>query len=328
MFAYGFRNSFGMAFDPRSGTLWEQDNGEDAYDEINRVDAGMNAGWIQTMGPLERVADYRAVEDTALHAEAFPNLQQLRWPPENIATTPAEAASRMFMLPGAHYRDPQFSWRHVVAPAGIGFVDGKGLGSAYDGDLIVGLSVPTPEGGALLRFDVRGAQLALHGGGLRDRVDDNPSFNLLGESAPLLFGRDFGVVTDIHTGPNGNLYVVSLSHGAVYEILNPSGGPSDATSHPTDEAQAPDFAAAAMAGGIDIRLATRADAEVRLDVYDVRGVRVASIHDGPLAAGSHALRWDGASGGTPAPAGVYFVRAASRGTTGAWASTRRVALVR
>jgi hypothetical protein len=31
-------------------------------------------------------------------------------------------------------------------------------------------------------------------------------------------GRDFGVVTDIETGPNGNLFVVSLTRGAVYEI--------------------------------------------------------------------------------------------------------------
>ena len=38
------------------------------------------------------------------------------------------------------------------------------------------------------------------------------------ESESLLFGRNFGVGTDIHTGPDGNLYVVSLDHGAVYEI--------------------------------------------------------------------------------------------------------------
>ena len=33
-----------------------------------------------------------------------------------------------------------------------------------------------------------------------------------------LIGRDFGITTDIQTGPNGNLFVVSLSNGAVYEI--------------------------------------------------------------------------------------------------------------
>jgi hypothetical protein len=33
-----------------------------------------------------------------------------------------------------------------------------------------------------------------------------------------VIGKDFGITTDIQTGPNGNLFVVSLSNGAVYEI--------------------------------------------------------------------------------------------------------------
>jgi aldose sugar dehydrogenase len=35
----------------------------------------------------------------------------------------------------------------------------------------------------------------------------------------LLIGRDFGILTDIETGPSGNLFVVSLSGGAIYEIF-------------------------------------------------------------------------------------------------------------
>ncbi|NIR32035.1 MAG: hypothetical protein GWN84_22565 [Gammaproteobacteria bacterium] len=38
----------------------------------------------------------------------------------------------------------------------------------------------------------------------------------------LLFGRGFGIGTDIRTGPNGNLFVVSLTGGAVYEVFRPS----------------------------------------------------------------------------------------------------------
>jgi len=34
-----------------------------------------------------------------------------------------------------------------------------------------------------------------------------------------LFGQDFGLGTDIQTGPNGNLFVVSLTNGAIYEIF-------------------------------------------------------------------------------------------------------------
>src|SRR5215211_772972 len=36
IYAYGLRNSFGMAFDPFSGALWEQENGDDSFSEINR----------------------------------------------------------------------------------------------------------------------------------------------------------------------------------------------------------------------------------------------------------------------------------------------------
>jgi aldose sugar dehydrogenase len=38
-------------------------------------------------------------------------------------------------------------------------------------------------------------------------------------SASLLIGENFGVVTDLETGSNGNLYAVSLSNGTIYEIF-------------------------------------------------------------------------------------------------------------
>ena len=47
---------------------------------------------------------------------------------------------------------------------------------------------------------------------------DNLTFHETTESETLLFGTDFGIVTDIETGPNGSLFVVSLDQGAVYEI--------------------------------------------------------------------------------------------------------------
>ena len=44
VFAYGLRNGFGMAFDPISGDLWEQENGDDTFSELNRVEAGFELG--------------------------------------------------------------------------------------------------------------------------------------------------------------------------------------------------------------------------------------------------------------------------------------------
>jgi glucose/arabinose dehydrogenase len=220
IYCYGIRNSFGMAFDPRSGALWDQENGEDAFDEINRLEAGMNSGWIQLMGPAARVNEYRTIETTSLHHEDTPNLQQLRWGPERIAESPRDASARLLVLPGSHYADPEFSWKHVLAPAAIGFLDGRTLGADLDGDLFVGMSVPEPLGGPIFRFKLTAdrRRIAPTDSRLEDRVADNPTFHDMAESESLLFGQDFGVVTDIETAPGGTLYVVSLSAGAVYEI--------------------------------------------------------------------------------------------------------------
>ena len=219
-YAYGIRNSFGMAFDPVSGGLWQQENGEDAFDEINRVEAGENSGWIQVIGPASRVGQYREIETTSLHHEDFPNLQQFRWGPERIATTTAEALSRLHELPGSHYADPEFSWKYVLAPAAIGFQRGRGLGPQYANDLFVGFSTLDTLGGPLFRFNLTGnrQKIAVDDPRLADRVADNLTFHDMTESETLVFGTDFGIVTDIETGPNGNLFVVSLDQGAVYEI--------------------------------------------------------------------------------------------------------------
>jgi glucose/arabinose dehydrogenase len=225
-YAYGIRNSFGMAVDPQTGNLWISENGEDAYDELNLVQPGFNSGWIQIMGPVEDVADYKEIETTSLHFEDFPNLQQFRWSPENIADTPEEALSRLFWLRGSQYSDPEFSWEFAVAPAAIGFVDGDGLGEEYHGDLFAGLSVPLPLGGPLFRYDLSSNRTRFSG---LDSIEaENEDFNSLIGSEELLIGTNFGVATDIETGPNGSLFVVSISNGAVYEIFRET---EDSTAH-------------------------------------------------------------------------------------------------
>ncbi|HET6670406.1 MAG TPA: PQQ-dependent sugar dehydrogenase, partial [Pyrinomonadaceae bacterium] len=221
IYAYGVRNSFGMAFDPLSGNLWTQENGDDSFDEINRVRPGFNGGWIQAIGPINRVAEYKAIESTY----GAGNLQQLRWAPSNIADTPQAALARLYMLPGAQYVDPEFSWKYAVAPSPIGFVRGRGLGPEYEGDLLVGASRVTLANGYLFRFKMSADRqhFAFSDPGLSDLVADNFDKFDLAESQSLLVGRDFGITTDIQTGPNGNVFVVSLSNGAVYEIKSKPG---------------------------------------------------------------------------------------------------------
>jgi aldose sugar dehydrogenase len=227
IFAYGLRNGFGMAFDPLSGALWEQENGDDSFSELNRADPGFNSGWVQIMGPPERIAQYRAIETTVTpsppdpFASTYFGLQQLRWSPENIATTQAQARARLFMLPGAHYSAPEFSWKFEVAPGAIGFVPGRTLGQQFEGDLFVAGARPFLEGGHLFHFNLTGNRrgIATDDPRLRDLVADNLHKWEITESESLLIGRNFGIGTDIQTGPNGNLFIVSLSKNAVYEIF-------------------------------------------------------------------------------------------------------------
>jgi aldose sugar dehydrogenase len=227
IFAYGLRNSFGMAFDPVSGALWEQENGDDSFSEVNRADPGFNSGWVQIMGPPERVAQFKTIETTVTPSPPDPfaatyfGLQQIRWLPTNIADSPAEALSRLFMLPGAHYSAPELSWKFEVAPAGIGFLHSSALGPQYRNDLFVGAARVFLEGGHLFRLNLTGnrQKIGVDDPRLEDRVADNLHKWEITESESLLFGRNFGIGTDVQTGPNGNLYVVSLSDNAVYEIF-------------------------------------------------------------------------------------------------------------
>ena len=217
IFSYGHRNSFGMAVNPATGDVWLQENGDDSFSEINRIEPGLNGGWVQIAGPIARIAQFKEIETTF----GGQNLQQLRWPPTNIAETPDEALSRLFMLPGARYSDPEFSWKWEVAPGGIGFLGSRALGPQFEGDLFVGAATPLLEGGYLFRFNMTGnnRQVAVNDPLLEDRVADNLAKHEITESESLLIGTDFGVATDVETGPNGNLFVVSLTDGAVYEVF-------------------------------------------------------------------------------------------------------------
>jgi glucose/arabinose dehydrogenase len=45
IWSYGHRNPQGLAWDPRSGRLWESEHGPNAGDEINIIERGRNYGW-------------------------------------------------------------------------------------------------------------------------------------------------------------------------------------------------------------------------------------------------------------------------------------------
>ena len=224
IFSYGHRNGFGMAFDPVSDALWATENGDDSFSELNRVVAGMNGGWIQIAGPLSRYPEYKFIETTQFGSA----LQQVRYPPTRLAYTGALARSRMFMLPGAVYVDPDFSWRYEVGPAGTTFVNGTALGPEYAGTLWIGSARSFQQvggsGGSLYRFHMTSDRMHVDVSAdprLADRVADNlfrqQKFDPT-ESESLIIGQGFGTAPSIEQGPDGNLYVVSLTDNVVYRI--------------------------------------------------------------------------------------------------------------
>ncbi len=86
-------------------------------------------------------------------------------------------------------------------------------------------------------------------------------------------------------------------------------------------------------GRAGVRLVLERPARVAVDVYDVRGARVAALHDaaaGELAVGTHGLEWNGRTAqGQRAPSGVYAVRLVARAADGLLlATSTKLTLVR
>ena len=224
VYSYGHRNGFGMAFDPATGHLWETENGDDSYSELNRVVPGMNGGWIQFAGPASRLPDFKSIETTLFNRA----LQQLRFPPTRLAYTTSLATSRLVMLPGAIYVNPTLSWRFEIGPSGATFISGNALGAHNNGTFWFGsarsFSQVGGNGGSLYRVRLTPDRLEADLSAdprLADRVADNlfraQKFDGT-ESETLRIGTGFGTTTDFVQGPDGSLYVVSLTDNTIYRI--------------------------------------------------------------------------------------------------------------
>ena len=181
-YAYGIRNSFGMDFDPVTGNLWDTENGPASYDETNLVRPGFNSGWQTVMGPISLSGDTE--ED-------------------------------LVNFPGSHYADPLFSWAEPPAVTDIEFLDSSNLGDRYANNIFVG----DINNGNLYFFGVNENRNAIQldaaqqESGLSDLVVDNEE-----ELSAITFGSGFGGITDIETGPDGFLYVLSYDDGIIYRI--------------------------------------------------------------------------------------------------------------
>ncbi|HET8776266.1 MAG TPA: PQQ-dependent sugar dehydrogenase [Candidatus Limnocylindria bacterium] len=215
-FAYGIRNSFGLAIHPETGDLWETENGDDSWDEVNILPAGSNSGWWQLMGPPERFDEYRQIETDSEDGTDNPDV-----PPDQLASSADEAQSRFYELDGSAYAAPAFSWKYPVAVTSIALVTDDALGESSTNTAWMGTVLTD----SLYRYPLADDGSGFDFGddeGLSDLVDDNAAKGDVGESANYVVGTGFGVVTHIVQAPDGLLYVSSISNGAVYRI-----GPAD-----------------------------------------------------------------------------------------------------
>lgn len=213
LWAYGIRNSFGMAIHPETGELWLTENGDDSWDEVNILPAGANSGWIQTMGPADRVSEFRDLE-----VASEDGLDNAEFPPDRLETSAEAARAASVQLEGSRFVDPVLSWKYPVAVTSVALVPGDGLGGSEAGSAWFGTVLTDSLYRYPLASDGRGLDLA-DDPGLADGVDDNAAKGDVGESAEYVVGTGFGVVTHLVPAADGqSLYVVSLSSGAVYRV--------------------------------------------------------------------------------------------------------------
>jgi hypothetical protein len=79
-----------------------------------------------------------------------------------------------------------------------------------------------------------------------------------------------------------------------------------------------------FSGTTSLRFRLPVEGEVRMELFDVTGKRVASRNLGSLAAGEHIVSLESRTEGRPLPSGVYFCRVTASGET----ATRKVTIAR
>ena len=110
----------------------------------------------------------------------------------------------------SHYSNPEFTWTEPVDPAALEFLTSSELGEEYENDMFVG----DISNGTIYRFELteNRSALALEGT-LDDTIADTPE-----EAENAVFGTGFGGITDIKTGPDGYLYILSFANGALFRV--------------------------------------------------------------------------------------------------------------
>jgi len=181
-YAYGIRNSFGLDFDPITGSLWDTENGPHEGDEINLVNPGFNSGWHEIYG--------------------FSSSQQ-KFDTHQLVTFDGKGK----------YEEPKVVWGKSTGLTSIVFLDSDKLGTQYRNDIFVG----DAHNGRIYHFKLNNERNdVVLPEILAGKIIEKP-VNLGAED--IVFGAGFGGITDLTVGPDGYLYVVSIGQGKIFRIL-------------------------------------------------------------------------------------------------------------
>jgi glucose/arabinose dehydrogenase len=188
-YAYGIRNGFGLDFDPVTGKLWDTENGPEFGDEINLVEPGFNSGWKVVQG-VWTIGKHEA-EGTMVSGE-----------PDNLVDFGGKGK----------YSTPEFIWNQTVGVTAIKFLNSDKYGKEYKNDIFVGSVKPN---GDLYHFNLNSNRTGLD---LPAQLKDKIVYRYE-DLKNVVFGNNFGVISDITVGPDGYLYIISLTKGDIYRII-------------------------------------------------------------------------------------------------------------
>ena len=177
-YAIGIRNSFGLAFDPITGNLWDTENGQVCCDEINLVTENFNSGWALVQG----MANENSIS-------VIPKIENFE------------------------YSNPEFTWDQVNAPTALA-IPGNNWGEKYQNSLFVSDYIF----GKIYKFELNDSRdgfvfqdpslqdLIFHEGDNSDEIIFATEF---GRISDMKFGPDGSLYVASHLS-NGALFKIDL----------------------------------------------------------------------------------------------------------------------
>jgi len=109
------------------------------------------------------------------------------------------------------YSLSETTWADTAGPTAIKFFKSDKLGKQYENDMFVG----DVRYGNIYHFDLDDQRKGLLLGGT---LDDKVIYSDI-ENEKIIFGEGFDGISDLEVGPDGYLYVVSISQGKIYKLM-------------------------------------------------------------------------------------------------------------